>query len=453
MQAHDCPAYQDRRRAPLNRSDRSNVDTPESPAARRQRYFQFLVIVLGGGAMYPIMYLRQNFEISILEACRIDASQLGELYSIMGVIVTLAYIPSGRIADRFAPRSLLSAALAGTGLLGLWFATFPSFFQLKLIFIGWGITGGLLFWASLIKAVKLLAKPSEQGRFFGILDGGRGLVEALLASIAVGMFRFLSTPADGGGIRLQPVIHLYAFTCIALAVLLFFLLDKETRDTNAAAHADSASALAVDGNIFRDLWTLLRIPQLWLLAGLIMCAHQLFWATYSFSAFLQVNTGMTALAAGSITLTKLWMRPVGGLTVGFLGDALGKERLLIVLFVLVSAAMLVFAQVPLVGRTYVILVLVLVIGYLIYAIKGLYWALLDRCPVPPRLTGLAIGIVSFFGLLPDVTMPLLDGFLSRHFARPESLRIYFTLVGSCGFLGAVLCFWFQRMHAARVERG
>jgi len=429
------------------------VATPESPAARRQRYFQFLVIVLGGGAMYPIMYLRQNFEISILEACRIDASQLGELYSILGVIVTLAYIPSGRIADRFAPRTLLSAALAATGLLGLWFATFPSFFQLKLIFIGWGITGGLLFWASLIKAVKLLAKPNEQGRFFGILDGGRGLVEAFLASVAVAMFRFLSTPADHGSIRLQPVIHLYAFTCIALAVLLFFLLDKEMPQAEAAPHSDAAPALAVDGNLFRDIWTLVAIPQLWVLAGLIMCAHQLFWATYSFSAFLQVNCGMSALAAGSITLTKLWMRPVGGLTVGFLGDAFGKERLLVVLFVLVSACMLCFAQVPLHGRTYLILAIVLVIGYLIYAIKGLYWALLDRCPVPPRLTGLAIGIVSFVGLLPDVTMPLLDGFLSRHFDRPQSLVIYFTLIGACGFIGAALCLWFGRMHEARIRRG
>lgn len=423
-----------------------------SPSNKR-RYLQFAILVLAAGALYPLMYLRQNFEISLLEALRITASDLGELYALLGFVFSVAYIPSGRLADLYQPRLLMSFALAAVGLLGLWFSTYPSLFELRLIFLGWGLAGGLCFWASLIKAVNLLADSSEQGRFFGILDGGRGLVEAFLASVAVAMFRFLSTPADPGSIRLQPVIHLYAFTCIALAVLLFFLLDQEMPQAEAEPHSDAAPALAVDGNVFRDIWTLATIPQLWVLAGLIMCAHQLFWATYSFSAFLQVNCGMSALAAGSITLTKLWMRPVGGLTVGFLGDAFGKERLLVVLFVLVSACMLCFAQVPLQGRTYVILAIVLVIGYLIYAIKGLYWALLDRCPVPPRLTGLAIGIVSFVGLLPDVTMPLLDGFLSRHFDRPQSLVIYFTLIGACGFIGAALCLWFGRMHEARIRQG
>ena len=66
----------------------------------------------------------------------------------------------------------------------------PSFTTLLVFFVGWGIVTGLTFWAAMIKAVAVLGHHDEQGRFFGILDGGRGLVEAILASIAVYWFAY-----------------------------------------------------------------------------------------------------------------------------------------------------------------------------------------------------------------------------------------------------------------------
>ena len=302
------------------------INTPNTPQARAVRYAQFAILVLAAGALYPIMYLRQNFEISILEALRIDASALGELYSLLGFVFAVSYIPSGRLADRFQPRLLMSFALASIGVLGFWFATYPSLFELRLIFLGWGLAGGLCFWASLIKAVNLLAGHDEQGRFFGILDGGRGLVEAILASIAILMFRELSTPEDAATVRLDPVIRLYAFTALLFAALVFFIV-KDNPDAIVKKRDDPARP-AGRASILADSLLLARIPELWLLAVVMMIGQQLFWVTYSISAFLQVNFGLTALAAGSITLSKLWMRPIGGFTIGFLGDMFSKELLL-----------------------------------------------------------------------------------------------------------------------------
>lgn len=412
------------------------------------RYAQFAILVLAAGALYPIMYLRQNFEISILEALRIDASALGELYSLLGFVFAVSYIPSGRLADRFQPRLLMSFALASIGVLGFWFATYPSLFELRLIFLGWGLAGGLCFWASLIKAVNLLAGHDEQGRFFGILDGGRGLVEAILASIAILMFRELSTPEDAATVRLDPVIRLYAFTALLFAALVFFIV-KDNPDAIVKKRDDPARP-ASRSSIVADSLLLARIPELWLLAVVMMIGQQLFWVTYSISAFLQVNFGLTALAAGSITLSKLWMRPIGGFTIGFLGDKLSKELLLGWLLMLASLSLIAICFLPLAGSTWLILGVVLVIGYLTYAIKGLYWSLLDLCPVPRHLIGLAIGLVSFIGYMPDVLLPLYDGLLSRHFPRDQSFRIYFTSIALCGFLGSVLCLYFYRRNRARL---
>jgi hypothetical protein len=56
--------------------------------------------------------------------------------------------------------------------------------------------------------------------------------------------------------------------------------------------------------------------------------YQLFWATYSFSGYLQNHFGMTAVTVGSITVAKLWMRPIGAISAGFFGDRLNPRPLI-----------------------------------------------------------------------------------------------------------------------------
>jgi hypothetical protein len=421
------------------------MNAPDAETSRSARYAQFALLVLAAGALFPIMYLRQNFEVSLIEALGITASDLGDLNFILGAVVAVSYIPSGILADRVQPRLLMSFSLLVVGALGFWMTTYPSLGALKIIYFGWGIAGGLCFWAAMLKAVKLMAASNEQGRFFGILDGGRGLVEAILASIAILMFREMSTPQDAATIRMTPVLLLYSATAVILGILVFFVV-KDNPDAVISKAQRAANKLAANSTLLKDLMLLLRMPQIWLVAGVIMVGQGLFFLTYSISAYLQVNLGLTALAAGSITLSKLWMRPLGGFTIGFLGDWFSREVVMAWLMLFASFSLLAMIFLPLGGHIYLILPLVLVIGYITYAIKGLYWSLLDYCPVPPHLTGLAIGLVSFLGYMPDTVLPLYDGFLARNHDRAHSLNIYFITIACTGFVGAVLCVWLRKMN-------
>jgi nitrate/nitrite transporter NarK len=146
---------------------------------------------------------------------------------------------------------------------------------------------------------------------------------------------------------------------------------------------------------------------------------------------------------------KLWMRPIGGISIGFIADRMSKELLLAWLIALASLSLLAIVYLPLAGSMAAIIVTVVVIGYLTYAIKGLYWALLDHCPVPRELTGLAIGLVSFIGYMPDVLLPLYDGWLSRQYERAAAFQIYFVSIAVCGFAGGGLCAAFYRRNKAR----
>ena len=56
-------------------------------------YSQLALIVIAAGAIYPLLYLRQNFELSILESFNITQTQLRYCSSMLGLIFVITYVP------------------------------------------------------------------------------------------------------------------------------------------------------------------------------------------------------------------------------------------------------------------------------------------------------------------------------------------------------------------------
>ena len=413
-------------------SARRSADATAQAANKAQRYVQLLLLVIAAGAIYPILYLRQVYQPTMLEVFHISESQLGYLYSMLGTIFLLSYLPSGWLADRIAPRLLISFSLVATGLLGLVYSTAPSFNLLLMIFGGWGLSTGLTFWAAVIKRVSMIAGTDEQGRFFGFLDGGRGLVEAMLATIAITLFAWLTqTKGEPAAVGFRFVVYMYAFLCIGLGVVLGLV-----KDPSSKAEAESRAQAAKRGNVIADLITLAKIPELWLVAAIVFCGYQVFWATYSFSAYLhEGEIGLSVVMAGTITTLKLWMRPIGGIGGGFLGDRFSKVTVLIVALFLASLSLLGLIAAPQISSHVLLVFLVLFIGVLTYAIRGLYWSLLDRCKVPVQTMGLAIGLISVLGYSPDVFLPLINGYLTQNYPGVHGYQMYFGYVAAVSAVG------------------
>jgi len=410
-----------------------------------QRYVQLAVLVIVAGAIYPLIYLRQNFEVTILESFGITATELGQSYAMLGVLFVVTYIPSGWLADRVAPRLLMSFSLAFAGLLGIWFSTMPSFGSLQIIFAGWGLATGLTFWAALIKATTLLAKPDEQGRFFGILDGGRGLVEAILATIAVGIFAYwLGSLAQSPAVALRKVIWFYvSFMLLMSPIVLFIVKDNRIDDS------DTPDTAQKESNFLADLRLIVTREEVWLAAFCILAGYQLFWATYSFSAYMQIHYGLTAVAVGSITVAKLWMRPIGAAAAGFAGDFLDRELVLGILLLLAAIALAALVLLPTTVGTAVLLAMVLIIGFLTYAVRGIFWSTLESCNIPNRTKGLAIGAISLLGYSPDIYLPLLNGVLLDYFPGKLGYSIYFSGIAVMGVFGALAAWRLKVIVAAR----
>ena len=158
----------------------------------------------------------------------------------------------------------MSFSLLAAGLIGAWFSTLPSPEYLPFIFIGWGLAAGLTFWSALIKATTILAEPHEQGRYFGILESGRGLVEALLASIAIVIFTyFLETVGKDTSYALVRVIWLYVGMMLLLAPIAYFVLNDKSDKQPPEISVDSVQPDALLNDILEAVsYTHLTLPTI-----------------------------------------------------------------------------------------------------------------------------------------------------------------------------------------------
>ena len=408
-----------------------------------KRYIQLVLITLAGGAIYPLVYLRHNFEVSILETFGITLTELGQCYGLLGFMFVVTYIPGGWLADRISPRWLISFSLALTGIIGAWFSTIPGIQELRIIFFGWGIATGLTFWASMIKGVAIIARPREQGRFFGLLDGGRGLVEAVLASVAVAWFSYsLITLSEPTEIALQKVIYLYVGFALLISPLIVWVLD------DAGIQEESVEVVRTI-RTWQSFKIILASREVWLSAICIWSGYQLFWATYSFSGYLQTQFDMTAVMVGTIAVAKLWMRPIGAIGAGFIGDYLNLEKTLGWLLLAGSISLIGIIIVPAGASVALVLFIVLVIGLLTYGVRGIFWGTLARADIPNQTKGLAIGVLSIVGYSPDIYLPLINGPILEAWPGRAGYSIYFGFIVFTGLIGVMAAFRLQLLVAKR----
>ena len=75
----------------------SSTTTPSTPSATpaneeslTSRYIKLGILVVIAGNIYPLIYLRQNFEQSMLESFGLTAAQLGQNYSMLGILYMLS---------------------------------------------------------------------------------------------------------------------------------------------------------------------------------------------------------------------------------------------------------------------------------------------------------------------------------------------------------------------------
>jgi hypothetical protein len=95
---------------------------------------------------------------------------------------------------------------------------------------------------------------------------------------------------------------------------------------------------------------------------------------------------------------------------------------------------------------YVMLVNVAVVMIAIFALRGIYFALLEEGNVPRALTGTAGGVVSAVAFTSDAYMPTVTGILLDRFPGVAGYRYLFLLTAVTCVVGLVASIAIHRWH-------
>jgi sugar phosphate permease len=406
----------------------------------------------------PAFHLGRYFKSSLLATYRIDEFQLGQLGAIYGVLATGCYFLGGPIADRWSPRKLMAVSLLLTGLGSIYMATIPSFPGLCVLFGFWGVSTILAFWAPLIRATRELAGKEGQGRAFGILDGGRGLASALIATVAAYAFKVMVRGDAVANPNLEVaavkgLMFSYAGYCGLAACCVWWFVPDSAR----SAINDDQVRFPKKTPLRLRLLLVLRSPAIWLQAVIIIAAYSAFKMIDNYGLYAQDAYGLSRSESAQLIANISYVRVGAALLAGWIADRALGVRATIQLcfgFLLVAYAML-LSVTPSQELRWLLIANFVISSIGFFALRGIYFALLEDSGVPRQLTGTAVGVISFVGFAPEIYMGPLTGWLIRE-ARADGdvligyERIFMILFVLC--LCGVLAAWALRWHGGKRRR-
>lgn len=410
------------------------------PSATVRRWVIMAVLSVSGGVIFYLPFLQEVYYKPLADALQLNNAEVGSLLSAFGVTAMLSYVPGGWLADRVSPRILLTSSLLLTGGTGLYFATFPSYIISLVLHATWGVTITLLFWGAMIRVTRNWAPANEQGKAFGILETGRGFGEVLSSMAILAVFGVLGSNT----FALSMVIVQFSVLILVLGVLAWFTIDDEASGQNIAEDQPKVG--------MKEIVAVLRMPAVWLIAIVILTAYCAYWGTFRFTSYSSDIFLMSVTMAAALSVGKLWMKPIAALSAGIISDKLGIAKSIAFLFVVLIASFTLFALMPGVPSLLPLMIAnVAVASLAIFAMRGIYFALLEEGGIPIAVTGTAAGIISIIGFTPDIFMPLLGGVLLDRFPGPEGYRYFFLIVAGICLVGLVATLVLHRKVSAKHE--
>lgn len=390
--------------------------------------------MFAGEAIYMLPYMRKTFQTSMEQVFQIDSAEIGFLNSTFGLLALACYFPGGWLADRISARKLLTFSLVCTGLGGAYMTTLPSYTGMLAVNAFWGVTAILTFWAALIKATRHWGGAHEQGLSFGLLDGGRGVTGAVLASIATAAFAY------AGGVRegLIAVFTVYASAPI-LAGIAVWLIVPDRLYEHKAQYSENESLLR----------RAVRLPQVWLLAGVIFNGYVLYVGSYEFPAFAERAYGQSKVFGAQLGTFRDWLRPIAAIGAGLLADRIGVTRgvmgAFILLFVLYGSLSLIP---PSAATVWLLAIQVGAVAIAVFALRGIYYALMQESRIPMAYTGIVVGIVSVVGYTPDIFIHLVAGWFVVSHEGAQGYHLYFGFLAVIALIGFCVAWRLNRCGQA-----
>jgi len=408
-------------------------------------FLSILLLILSGELVFILPYfLSRVFRPTFLDVFNLTNTELGSLFSVYGTVALFSYIFGGSLADRFLPGKLIAISLFLTSLGGLVIATFPSLFIMQIVYGYWGFTSVFLFWSAMIKATRIWGGNKNQGQAFGFLDGGRGLVAGIMGTLAVFIYSFF-IEADVTFSSLEErqnafkYVILFSSLIVALAgILVYFFLNVKP-DEEKVFNSSVYSLKAIQ--------KVLKMESVWLLMIIILCAYFGYKVTDIYSLYASEVMNYNEIDSANIGSLQLYLRPIACILFGFLADRSKRS----IFWIIIGFAIMLFGSALFASGLvkshldvfFLFSIVILAIGT--YAIRALYFALMQEGKISLSLTGTAVGIISLTGYTPDIFAGPLMGYYLDQFPGLLGHQYIFIYLSGFSVIGLICALRFSRI--------
>lgn len=403
----------------------------------RRKLWLLWPVILAGEAIFLLPFvLPRLFRPTMLEAWGITNLDFGLAFSCYGMVAIIAYGLGGPLADRFPPRWLMCIALAATAGGGIAFLETPNRVLLCCIYAYFGITTILLFWSSMLKVTHDLGGAKQQGTAFGLLDAGRGLFAAVIATALTLLFGQLLPLKDEASPEelakaLRAIIMVTILVVATTALLIPIALIKlSSRESSKPTSLETRNSLSL----------LIRRPAIWLHGLVVLCAYCGYKSIDNYGIFAVDAFHSSDLEATRLTTLTFWARPFSAIGAGLVADRFSHFKSMAILFLLAAIGNASLALiVPQTLQWSGLMMVAVSTAATMYGLRGIYFAVFDDLHIPPTLVGTAAGLVSLIGFLPDVFFGTVTGFMIDHYPGRQGHQYVFALVCLVSLIGLIAC--------------
>ena len=416
----------------------------ENSPVKKGSFLSITLLILSGELVFLLPYvLARVFRPTFLEVFDLSNFQLGSLFSVYGIVALLSYVYGGVISDKFQPKILIAASMFFTALGGLVLISYPSYFILSLLYGYWGFTTVFLFWGAMIKATRVWGGTNNQGLAFAFLDGGRGLVAASMGTLGVLIFStFLTNDIESASLMERKEAFKYVILFSSFTVFLtgvFVLLLMKTNPQNESKNVSTPDS-------FSNIKTVLKIQSVWLIMIIIISAYIGYKVTDIYSLYASEVMLFNDIEAAKIGSLQLYLRPLVCVIIALIAYKTSYINLITTGFITMLIGSVIFASgIVESNMNFVFYLSLIVVATGTYAIRALYFSIMQEGRIPLILTGTAVGLISVVGYTPDIFATPMIGYLLDTYPGILGHQYVFSVLVVFSLLGLLASIKFSRL--------